>query len=329
LGLVEGRLPPTDDPEFEMQYALRAQQHRDRNAPNPNARNLGELKALLRASDEWTSLSRSQRQSYERSFEAVERRWPDSTVLRGVMDEARMRPVIISWFRTYQATPATANMHKAGLSRLLSFAVDRGRLDRNLALGIRRCPTESRASIVWTPANVDLATRKMPIEFASAVALAYTTAQRQGDLVSLTWNDVSEDGVQFRPEKQQKRSKQRLFIPIYGELQAAIALAPRRGITVLTTKAGRPWEIHTFRHQFKQACRTVGIPDELRFHDLRGSALKAFADAGCTELEIRSVSGHSMKQLPGALGSYIDNWRSLAQSAVRKRENVKGTNLQI
>jgi hypothetical protein len=98
---------------------------------------------------------------------------------------------------------------------------------------------------------------------------------------------------------------------------------------VLTTKAGRPWEINTFRHQFKQACRAIGLPDELRFHDLRGSALKAFADAGCTEFEIRAISGHSMKQLPGALGSYIDNWRSLALAAVRKRENATRTKVQI
>lgn len=49
------------------------------------------------------------------------------------------------------------------------------------------------------------------------------------------------------------------------------------------------------------------------------------AAAGCSELEIRAISGHSMKALPGALGSYIDAWKSLAEAAVRKRENARRT----
>ena len=110
---------------------------------------------------------------------------------------------------------------------------------------------------------------------------------------------------------------------MYDELEAALKLVPRRSVTVLTTVSGRPWRLDNFRHSFKQACREIGLPEALHFHDLRGSAIKAFADAGCSELEIRSISGHSMRALPGALGSYVDAWRSLAQSAVTKRENKK------
>ncbi len=325
LGLVKGRLPDPSDPEFASAYAGRVHEFNHRHKPNPQARDLGDLKTLLRSTSEWREISVSQRQSYERSFEAIKARWPDTTILRGVMDNARMRPVILTWFQGFKGTPATANMHKAGLSRLLSFAVDRGLLDRNLALGIRRISTESRSAIVWDPEHIALAQSKMTPEMAGAVMLAYTTAQRQGDLISLTWNDVTTDGLTFRPAKQQKRSRQRLFVPIYDELTDALKLLPRRGVHVLTTKSGRPWNVHTFRHEFKIACRACGLPDELRFHDLRGSALKAFADAGASELEIRAISGHSMKSLPGALGSYIDSWRSLAEGAVRKRENALRT----
>jgi hypothetical protein len=93
-------------------------------------------------------------------------------------------------------------------------------------------------------------------------------------------------------------------------------------------KSGRPCNIHTFQHYFKQACVAAGLPEDLHFHDLRGSALITFVDVGCTELEIRAVSGHSMKSLAGALGSYIDAWRSLAEAAVRKRENANRTKVQ-
>jgi hypothetical protein len=131
----------------------------------------------------------------------------------------------------------------------------------------------------------------------------------------------------LRPAKQQRRARQRLFIPMYDELTEALALCPRRGPHVLTSANGRPWRADTFRHAFKTACQELELPNELRFHDLRGSALKAFADAGASELEIRAISGHSMKALAGALGSYIDAWKSLAEGAVRKRENARRTKI--
>lgn len=216
-------------------------------------------------------------------------------------------------------------MHKAGLSRLLSFGVYRGLLDRNLALGLKRIPTEGRAAIVWSQEHIEIARSEMTQEFAAAVLLAYSTGQRQGDLLSLPWAEVTPDHVTFRPSKQQKRTKQRLVIPMYDELREALALCPRRGLHVLTNLKARPWQVDTFRHGFKAACRQAGLPEGIRFNDLRGSALKAFADAGASELEIRAISGHSMKSLPGALGSYIDRWRSLVEGAVMKRENASRT----
>ena len=326
LGLAKGRLPDPKDPDFIQAYADRVREATGARARIPtDARTLGELKILMRASRDWGEISLSQRKSYERAFEAIKTQWPDSTGLHGVMDHPKMRPVIIEWFEGFSETPPTANMHKAGLSKLLSFAVDRGLLERNLALGLKRIATESRAAIVWTAEHIELARERMSVEMRAALLLAYATAQRQGDLLSLTWNDVTADGVTFRPAKQQRRFRQRLLVPIYDELTDALALCERRGVCVLTTKAGRPWNTHSFRHAFKDAARACGLPDELRFNDLRGSALKAFADAGASELEIRAISGHSMKALPGALGSYIDAWKSLAEAAVRKRENASRT----
>ena len=147
-----------------------------------------------------------------------------------------MRPVILAWFQGHRATPATANMHKAGLSRLLSFAVDRGLLERNLALGLKKLSVGDRASIVWSRDQIAHLIQAAPREVGAAVALAYATAQRQGDLLTLTWNDVTDEGVLFRPSKQQK-AKQRLFVPMYDELSTALAMVARAGITVLQSAA--------------------------------------------------------------------------------------------
>ncbi len=132
------------------------------------------------------------------------------------------------------------------------------------------------------------------------------SAPRRSSL-SLTWSDVSESGrhLSTRQAAARKRSRQRLLVPMYDELSEALALCERRGPHVLTSANGRPWHPDSFRHAFKKACERAGVPGELTFHDLRGSALKAFADAGASELEIRAISGHSMKALPGALSQPI------------------------
>ncbi|HET9160227.1 MAG TPA: tyrosine-type recombinase/integrase [Caulobacteraceae bacterium] len=119
--------------------------------------------------------------------------------------------------------------------------------------------------------------------------------------------------------------REAVFVAMYDELSEALALASKRGICVLTMPGGQPWKADYFRHSFKEACRAADIPDELHFHDLRGSALKAFADAGASELELRAISGHSMSQMGGALGHYINPFRSLAESAVQSGQNARRT----
>ncbi len=125
---------------------------------------------------DWGQLSGSQRKSYDRAFEAIRSRWPDDTPLRGVLDSARMRPVIIDWFESYAVTPATANMHKAGLSKLLSFALDprAPRPGRNLGPW-RQAGSPQRAAqrSSWTSEHIPrLRPRSMPVELRAALQLA-------------------------------------------------------------------------------------------------------------------------------------------------------------
>ncbi|HEY9217666.1 MAG TPA: tyrosine-type recombinase/integrase [Phenylobacterium sp.] len=237
------------------------------------------------------------------------------------MDNVKMRGHVEAWHRSMAANPRTADMRLAVLSRLLSFGVARELLAHNRALGIRRIYKSARVRSIWTSEEIDKFCEAATPELTWAVRLAYATGQRQGDLLSLTWNDVSDEGVTFRTSK----TGVRLFVPMYDELREALAGIPRRSIQVLTAPAGRPWTADNFRHEFRRACSAADVGAGLHFHDLRGSALKAFADAGASELELRAISGHAMSSLSGALSSYIDAFRSLAEAAVRKRENAHRT----
>ncbi len=44
---------------------------------------------------------------------------------------------------------------------------------------------------------------------------------------------------------------------------------------------------------------------DITFHDLRGTAVTRLAEAGCTEAEIASITGHSVKSVGAILDRYL------------------------
>lgn len=61
------------------------------------------------------------------------------------------------------------------------------------------------------------------------------------------------------------------------------------------------------------------------FHDLRGTAVTRLARADCTEAEIATLTGHSLKDVGAILDAhYLSRDSKLAVSAVKKRELYEG-----
>jgi hypothetical protein len=66
--------------------------------------------------------------------------------------------------------------------------------------------------------------------------------------------------------------------------------------------------------------RKAGIAG-ITFHDLRGTAVTRLAVVGCTEAEISSITGHSLRDIRSILDShYLHRDPALAESAIRKLE---------
>jgi integrase len=60
------------------------------------------------------------------------------------------------------------------------------------------------------------------------------------------------------------------------------------------------------------------------FHDLRGTAVTRLAIAGCTEAEIATITGHSLRDVRSILDvHYLHRDPALAESAIRKLEGLK------
>lgn len=98
----------------------------------------------------------------------------------------------------------------------------------------------------------------------------------------------------------------------------------RQAALILTTPTGRPWKSDHFRHEWGEATAAAKLTG-LHFHDLRGTAVTMLAEAGCTEAEIASITGHSNQAVHGILEKYTARTRELARSAIGKLENAART----
>ena len=96
--------------------------------------------------------------------------------------------------------------------------------------------------------------------------------------------------------------------------------ATKRSTIILTTAEGKPWTPDGFRASWGKACKRTGIVG-VTFNDLRGTAVTRLALAECTEAEIATITGHSLRDVRSILDAhYLHRDPTLAESAIRKLE---------
>ena len=158
--------------------------------------------------------------------------------------------------------------------------------------------------------------RSAPAHLHLPLLLALWTGQRQGDFLGLPWSAY--DGTHIR--LRQRKGGARFVIPVGAPLKAALDATPKRTTIILTSSEGKPWTSDGFRASWGKACKRAGVVG-LTFHDLRGTAVTRLALAGCTEAEIATITGHSLRDVRSILDThYLHRDPALAESAIRKLE---------
>lgn len=146
--------------------------------------------------------------------------------------------------------------------------------------------------------------------------LALWTGQRQGDLLRLSWSAY--DGTHIR--LRQSKTGARVVLPVGAPLKAALDAAKKHGPLILTNSLRRPWTSHGFQASWRIAAIKAGIVG-VTFHDLRGTAVTRLAIVGCTEAEIATITGHSLRDVRSILdANYLHRDPALAESAIKKLE---------
>jgi integrase len=285
-----------------------------RKVATPQGTLLTPLRAY-QASAEFSGLTERTRLDYVRQITIIEREFGDFP-LSGLTDR-RARGLFLGWRdRLALRSRRKADYAWQVLRRVLSWARDRGHVLANPCERGGRLYHGTRADKVWTAEHEAAFLRSAPDYLHLPLLLALWTGQRQGDLLRLPWSAYDGTAIRLR----QGKTGTRVVIPVGAPLKAALDLARKHGPLILANSLRRPWKSHSFQAAWGIAARNAGITG-VTFHDLRGTAVTRLALVGCTEAEIATISGHSLRDVRSILdANYLHRDPALAESAIRKLE---------
>lgn len=281
----------------------------------------GTLLGLLQqyqSSPEFVDLARSTRRSYIALIKRIEKKFSDFPL--SALTDRRTRGI----FKDWRDKIAAASGRRQGdyawtvLARVLSWGLDRRIVDTNPCERGGRLYRASRNDKIWTEDDEASFLKNAPTHLHLALLLALWTGQRQGDLLRLSWSAYDGTTIRLR----QSKTGARVSIPVGAPLKAVLDQAAKTkcGPIILTSTDEQPWTSDGFRSSWGKACQKAGIVG-VTFNDLRGTAVTRLAVAGCTEAEIATITGHTLRDVRSILDAhYLHRDPALAESAIRKLE---------
>jgi integrase len=302
-------------PEFMASYNEAVADRR-----TPDTDRFQSLVVLYKASPDYQKLAASTKQSWGPWLDRVAKYFGELRVAQFDRPE-KIRPIIRQWRNQYAETPRAADTGMQVLSRVLSHAVDLGRVAGNPCTGIKALYSGDRSAIIWKDADIAALKKVCSPEIAHAVDLAAATGLRLGDLLRLSWSHIGDDAIIIPTSKSGGRRE--AVIPLYDDLRAVLARIPKRSTTILTNTRGRPWT-ESFKASFNTAKHRAGLADRnLHFHDLRGTAATRFYTAGLPERVVAEILGWAEAQVSNIIRRYVD--RSAATKAILAQLNERRT----
>lgn len=178
-------------------------------------------------------------------------------------------------------------------------------------------------SVKWTEQQVhqfvDAADACGKSNIGTLALLSYELCQRPIDCRLLTWSNFKDGNFILS----QSKTGSGVNIPAtdtltarLNEMYAGSNKNPEAPIIVCET-TGKPYSERLYRKHASKIRELAGLPEELKLSDLRRSGASLLGDAGCTEDEIRSITGHKSRQV---ISTYVVKSDVMASRAQEKRQ---------
>lgn len=275
------------------------------------------LVTLYKASAQYEGLADSTRKAWAPWLDRIAEHFAPLNIAQ--FDRpAKIQPLIRRWRNKWEAKPRTADYGLQVLSRVLSHAVEAGKIGTNPCEGIKQLYSADRSGIIWTDADITQIKSKCANELAWAVDLAAHTGLRRGDMIRLAWSHIGDDAIVMTTGKSRQRKE--AIIPLYDDLKAVLARIPRRSPIVLTHSKGRPWKGNGLGTAINRAYTAAKMEErDLHFHDLRGTAATKFYIAGLSERVVAEIMGWEEDYVAKIIRRYVG--RTAATKAAIERLN--------
>ncbi len=247
----------------------------------------GTLEALiaeyLRSSD-YTALKPNSRATYLHAFDFLRGRDGAKAAVAAIKAShiERLRDEIAA------TKPGKANLIVKALKVLMAFAVRRDYRDSNPAAEISLIRSGEYRS--WTDEELAQFEQRWPRGTTERLIyeLALYTGQRRGDLAKMTWADIKNGGINVVQEK----TGAKLWVPLHRSLEAELAACPRLQMVLVASPSGMGFTPSYLGTTFAKAIDRAGLPAGCVLHGLRKAAARRLAEAGATDAEIMSITGH-------------------------------------
>lgn len=300
-------------PEFMASYFEASQLSRV-----ASGKTLGDLLRDFVASTEFQLKRERTRRDYLNKIELINAEF--GTISVKSLCEPEARDLFLTWRdKLSQSSIRQAEYTLVIFASILAWAKQRRKIPSTPLEKIGRIYTGTRVEAVWDDADEAAFNRNAAPNMQLALMLALWTGQRQGDLLRLTWSQY--DGQWIR--LQQSKTGVRLQIPVSRSLKQVLDETKRSSPTILANAYGRSWDPDGFRSSWRKTCKKAGITG-LTFNDLRGTAVTRLALAGCSEPEIASITGHTLRNVKSILEKhYLKRDPQLALNAISKLERRK------
>jgi integrase len=219
----------------------------------------------------------------------------------------------------YATTPGTARNMLSTLKVLISRAIADGIRKDDPTVGIKRPKLSKEGWHSWEDDEIAQYEARHPIgsQARLALALALYTGQRAGDLIRMGKQHVRDGGINVV----QQKTGARVWIDMHPEPKAILDATPTDHLLFLISGHGQPFaSARSFGNTMNRWAKEAGLTD-CPLHGLRKACARRLAEAGCTAIEIMSITGH--KSL-AEVERYVRaaNQRRMSQMAIEK---VSGT----
>jgi integrase len=194
-----------------------------------------------------------------------------------------------------EASRATINREVACLGRMLSLAVNSGKLSRKPKFQLLDGERVRQGFLEHGDFLVLLG--NLPAHLESLTEFLYLSGWRKGEALKLEWKDVDLQGRTVRLRMENSKNKEARILPLTDRLWEIVQERTKnRRLDCPYVFHHEGQKIGDFRKAWKTACKKSGLAGII-VHDLRRCAARNLSRAGVPEAVAMEITGHKTRSM--------------------------------